>query len=149
MTRILVALDDTEASRRAANFVHEQFGRGTDEVLALSVARVPPPWIPVGVEYGAVYPWPESAAEPEDLEEAVRSTAAGAGHTIHHSGLDGVRPLVSVGDPAEEITRAAREHQVDFIVVGSHHKNVLERFLVGSVSEKLVREGTVPVLVVP
>lgn len=141
MTRILVALDDTEASRRAAGFVHGLFGGGAAEVLAVSVTRVPAPWIPVGMEYGAVYPWPVPGSDPDDLEEAVKATAEEAEHTIHDSGLDDAEALVIVGDPVEEITRAAREHQVDFIVVGSHHKNLLERFFLGSVSEKLSKNG--------
>jgi nucleotide-binding universal stress UspA family protein len=149
VTRILVALDDTDASHRAADFVHRLFGEGTTEVLAISVARVPAPWIPVGIEYGAVYPWPMVGAQPDEVEEAVKATTEEAEHTIHDSGLDEAEALVSIGDPVEEITRAAADHGADLIVVGSHHKNLLERFFQGSVSEKLVRDATIPVLVVP
>jgi nucleotide-binding universal stress UspA family protein len=149
VTRILVALDDTDASRRAADFVHHQFGEGTTELLAISVARVPAPWIPLGIEYGAVYPWPMVGPETDEVEEAVKATTEEAEHTIHDSGLGDAEALVSIGDPVEEIIRAAREHAADVIVVGSHHKNLLERIFHGSVSEKLVRDASVPVLVVP
>ena len=135
--------------RRAAEFVHRLFGDGTIELLALSVAQVPAPWMPVGVEYGAVYPWPMVGGEPGEVGEALDATTKDAEDTIHDIGLGEAEALVSIGDPVEEITRAAREHQADLVVVGSHHKNLLERFLQGSVSEKLVREATLPVLVVP
>lgn len=148
MTRILVALDDTDASRRAAAFVHRVFG-DTTELLAISVARVPAPWIPVGIEYGAVYPWQMVGSEPEELDETVKATTEEAEHTIHESGLGEAEALVTIGDPVEEITRAAREHEADLVVVGSHHKNLLERFFQGSVSEKLIRGANLPVLVVP
>jgi nucleotide-binding universal stress UspA family protein len=52
------------------------------------------------------------------------------------------------GNPAEKILDYAEKHAVDMIVVGSLGKNDVERFLLGSVSENVVRNAKVPVLVV-
>jgi universal stress protein A len=52
------------------------------------------------------------------------------------------------GDPAEEILRAARELPCDFIVLGSHGHSALERLLMGSVAEEIVRRAEQPVIVV-
>jgi len=52
------------------------------------------------------------------------------------------------GHPAEKILDFAEKNAVDMIVVGSLGKNDVERFLLGSVSEKVVRNAKVPVLVV-
>lgn len=52
------------------------------------------------------------------------------------------------GSPANEIIRYAKEIDADLIVVGATGKKAVERFLLGSVSEKIVRNATVPVLVV-
>ncbi len=52
------------------------------------------------------------------------------------------------GHPAEKILDFAEKQGVDMIVVGSLGKTDVERFLLGSVSEKVVRNAKVPVLVV-
>ena len=56
--------------------------------------------------------------------------------------------IILKGDPAEKILDFADEHDVDMIVVGSLGKSGIERFALGSVSEKVVRHAKVPVLVV-
>lgn len=52
------------------------------------------------------------------------------------------------GSPAEKILNFAEKQDIDMIVVGSLGKTNIERFLLGSVSEKVVRNAKVPVLVV-
>lgn len=46
-----------------------------------------------------------------------------------------------IGDPADEILALAREIGADLIIVGSKGARGLERWLLGSVSEKVVREA--------
>ena len=69
-------------------------------------------------------------------------------HTVEEAGLDADEQLVAVGQVVSEICRAALDHEVDLIVVGSHDKGAFKRFLVGSVSTTLVHEAPRPVLVV-
>ena len=56
--------------------------------------------------------------------------------------------IILKGDPAEKILDFADEHNVDMIIVGSLGKSGIERFALGSVSEKVVRHAKIPVLVV-
>lgn len=56
--------------------------------------------------------------------------------------------VILKGEPAEKILDFADEHAIDMIVVGSLGKSGIERFALGSVSEKVVRHAKVPVLVV-
>ncbi|WP_292391406.1 universal stress protein [Methanosarcina sp. UBA5] len=56
--------------------------------------------------------------------------------------------VILEGHPAEKILDFAEKNAVDMIVVGSLGKTDVERFLLGSVSEKVVRNAKVPVLVV-
>jgi nucleotide-binding universal stress UspA family protein len=61
--------------------------------------------------------------------------------------LDGlsVRRLVLKGDPAHEILRTARDEKIDLIVMPTHGYGPLERFLIGSVTMKVLHNGECPV----
>jgi nucleotide-binding universal stress UspA family protein len=52
-----------------------------------------------------------------------------------------------IGEPAEEIIRVADEAYADLIVIGTHGRSGIERLLLGSVSERVVRHAGCPVLV--
>ena len=56
--------------------------------------------------------------------------------------------LVWEGDPGESIIEAAVAESADLIVVGSHGRGTVGRFLIGSVSDHVVRNAQCPVLVV-
>ncbi len=53
-----------------------------------------------------------------------------------------------IGHPAEEILAVANDVGADLVFIGSHGKTGVERFLLGSVSERVVREAQCPVMVV-
>jgi universal stress protein A len=59
-----------------------------------------------------------------------------------------VQPLVVLGHPVEEILRLAQDQKMDLIVIATHGRTGLPRFLFGSVAEKVVRLAPIPVLVV-
>ena len=52
------------------------------------------------------------------------------------------------GDPASEILRFSEEYGVDLIVMGSHGRSGPSRWVLGSVTEKVLRAATVPMIVV-
>jgi nucleotide-binding universal stress UspA family protein len=56
--------------------------------------------------------------------------------------------LIWEGDPGEAIVDAATAEHADLIVVGSHGRSGVGRFLVGSVSDHVVRHAPCPVMVV-
>lgn len=53
------------------------------------------------------------------------------------------------GDTADGIIACSKEFNADMIVVGTHSRSGLDRLLMGSVAEHVVRQSDVPVLVVP
>jgi nucleotide-binding universal stress UspA family protein len=59
---------------------------------------------------------------------------------VHHVLLE--------GHPATEIVRFAQDATIDLIVMGTHGRTGLERLLMGSVAEKVMREAPCSVLVV-
>jgi nucleotide-binding universal stress UspA family protein len=52
------------------------------------------------------------------------------------------------GDPASEIVRYGRDAGIDLIVMGTHGRTGVERLLMGSVAEKVLRDAPCSVLVV-
>jgi nucleotide-binding universal stress UspA family protein len=59
-----------------------------------------------------------------------------------------VRHVLLEGDPAEQIVRYAAESSMDMIVMGTQGRTGMERLLLGSVAEKVLRDATCSVLVV-
>ncbi len=57
-----------------------------------------------------------------------------------------VRRLVVVGNPAEEIVAFAHSHQVGMIVMPTHGYGRVRRFLIGSVTAKVLHDAACPVL---
>jgi nucleotide-binding universal stress UspA family protein len=59
-----------------------------------------------------------------------------------------VRHVLLQGDPASEIVRFGRDAGIDLIVMGTHGRTGLDRLLLGSVAEKVLRDAACSVLVV-
>lgn len=55
---------------------------------------------------------------------------------------------IVVGQVVRELMSFTDEHDVDLIVMGSHSRSGVSRFLLGSVAEQVVRRAPVPVTVV-
>jgi nucleotide-binding universal stress UspA family protein len=53
------------------------------------------------------------------------------------------------GDTADGIINCSKEFKADMIVIGTHSRSGIDRLLMGSVAEHVVRHSAVPVLVVP
>jgi nucleotide-binding universal stress UspA family protein len=62
-------------------------------------------------------------------------------------GVD-VRKWIIEGQPAKEILKLAEEEWVDLIVMGTLGRSGIEKFLIGSVADKVIRGSRIPVLVV-
>ena len=58
------------------------------------------------------------------------------------------RKMVLQGNPSQEILKSAREMEADLIVIGSRGRTGIEKFLLGSVAEKVVLQSPIPVLMI-
>ncbi|MFQ5964828.1 MAG: universal stress protein [Candidatus Scalinduaceae bacterium] len=61
---------------------------------------------------------------------------------------DKVEMLISYGVPFVEIIKAAKDNDIDLIVMGTHGRSGILRLLIGSVAEKVIRNAPCPVLTV-
>ena len=59
-----------------------------------------------------------------------------------------VKTIIKEGSPSRAIVEASKEENADLIVVGTAGRTGLDRFLLGSISEKVLRTSEKPVLVV-
>jgi nucleotide-binding universal stress UspA family protein len=80
----------------------------------------------------------------EQVSKALDKNAA----EIQDKGIN-VKKILKVGDVIEEILNVAEAEKVDLIVIGTHGRKGVSRFLLGSTTEKLVRSAKCPVLTVP
>ncbi|MCU4801786.1 universal stress protein [Halobacteria archaeon HArc-gm2] len=98
-----------------------------------------------------------AAAGPFDAgglrEEFVERLEADAEDSIDAAvdAVDGSNKLqtaVRKGDPVDEILDYAGDHGIDLIAMGTHGRTGVERYVMGSVTEQVVRRAPVPVLTV-
>jgi nucleotide-binding universal stress UspA family protein len=140
---VLIATDGSpnsiEAARRAAQLL-----KPAHHVTLLSVLTEIPGDDAGGFE-GSVYSAGEQEAlwkqELAEAGEELERTAAALTSTA-------VDKRIEVGDVSGTICKVADELKVDVIVVGSHGRGAIERLLLGSVSDQVVRHAPCPVLVI-
>ena len=133
---ILLASDLSQASAAAESLAFELAANLGSSVLLVSVIDPRGLSMPGG-----------GFRQRVDQARAARESAAQA--IVDRGRREGVpiRCLIWEGDPGESIVEAAEAEDVDLIVVGSHGRRGIDRFFMGSVSERVVRTASVPVLV--
>lgn len=66
-----------------------------------------------------------------------------------HLGEDNILTIVKEGDLAASILNTAKEIDADIIVQGSHSRRWLENIIMGSVTEKVLLNTSIPLFIVP
>jgi nucleotide-binding universal stress UspA family protein len=90
---------------------------------------------------------PADMAGQVDSRDTLTTKAQGIVQRAKASGANATF-LVWEGEPGEAIVAAAESEKADLIVVGSHGRSGVSRFLIGSVSDYVVRHAHCPVMVV-
>jgi nucleotide-binding universal stress UspA family protein len=132
--RILLATDGSEASEAAVNGLLLRPWPENSSVRVLSVVL----WIYPAIPEGALLADFQQAVQQlvSEAEALVRRVA----ESLERSGLR-AEGTVRRGDPGREIVTEAEEFWADLIVVGSRGRTGLERWLLGSVAEYVVRHA--------
>ena len=135
LRRITLATDGSDASANALAFVLTKFqpdrstGKSGRAPIHVSVIHVMP-----FIKYPGL-----KEAGLRLVEQSVQKLIK-AGFTAE--------PLCQFGKPADEIMNVAAKHQADLIVMGAQGLGAIARFLVGSVSTRVVQQANCSVLVV-
>ncbi len=81
----------------------------------------------------------------DEAEQKWKDIVSGAADRARERGVATVTDVVN-GEPYREIVDYANANDVDLIVMPTHGRRGIERFLLGSVTERVVRRADVPVL---
>lgn len=138
--KICCAVDFAEPSRVAMERAADLAKRFEAE-LTLVYARVPPPPAATNVLVSSRGLAEVDATEDEETLARWRVDAE------RRAGRP-ARSRILWGDPATEIVGYAREEHCDLLVVGTHGRTGVPRFVLGSVAERVARQSPCPVLVV-
>jgi nucleotide-binding universal stress UspA family protein len=139
--KILLAIDDSKFSEAAIQQLIAQASPPGTEVRVLHVIE-PVPLYPDSQTWGA-----ELAAVQEAQREEGKGLVARAAEKLRRAGFNPTT-VVEEGNPKIVILDAAREWRPDLILLGSHGRKGLDRFLMGSVSEAVARHAPCSVEVV-
>jgi nucleotide-binding universal stress UspA family protein len=142
-THVLVAVDGSEQSEGAVEFVADEWG--DVPVTLLHVIDPVQAGYDAGVLPSGSEAWYQSAKESaDDLLAESRERLVAARDGDDH----GIDTRTEVGRPAATIVEVAEEVDADHVVVGSHGRQGVSRLVLGSVAESVVRRSPVPVTVV-
>ena len=140
--KILVPTDFSKSSQNALSYAVAFAQKFSAEVHLLHVVQDLALFIPEAMMVA-----PTGAPPVEQFHEAARAALQ---RVVRELGVADVviHPEVVEGVPYDTIIRFAKERDVDLIVMGTHGHTGLAHFLLGSVSEKVVRRAPCPVLTV-
>lgn len=141
--KILLAVDESKFSEAAVHAVLAQVRPHETEVRILHVLE--PPSLLIGRELGTFDPelesvWSAMRDQAKALVEKTEEKLRAAGFSVS--------PSLQEGDPKSKIIDVAKEWKADLIVLGSHGRKGMQRFLLGSVAESVVRHSDCSVEIV-
>ncbi|MDA8085070.1 MAG: universal stress protein [Nitrospiraceae bacterium] len=138
MKRILVTHDGSKASDKALKKAVEIAGKFESSITVLSV--IPELYLTELSDMDRQRITQLMTEETQNALEKIRASLSG-------KSMD-VKIILRQGDPAEKILETARKMKVDLIVTGSHGRHGAKKFLLGSISSRIVDYSSCPVLVV-
>lgn len=130
---ILVAFDESPQATAALHHALSTYGDATIRVLYVN-----DPWEWAGADgIGGVF----DAERAFERSQAVAEEVLTAAEEIARGYDAEVTAESEIGTASETIVTYAEEHDADHIVLGSHGRRGLERFLLGSVAERVVKRA--------
>jgi nucleotide-binding universal stress UspA family protein len=139
LLKILLPVEFSPGSAGAAHYVEALAGHFRSEILMLHVVATP----------SGVYAPPEALtySTAQDLVEelVVERTAQLDTFLLNELKDYPVERMVLRGDPARQIVAVSEQHHCDLIVMATHGYGPFRRFLLGSVTAKVLHDAKCPV----
>jgi nucleotide-binding universal stress UspA family protein len=141
LNKILVPIDFSDTSKKALFYAlrfAEQFGC---EIVLLHVVEPASPI--VGAPFAV-----EVLPQPQDDSIAAKKELAALAARSRNNGAKSINSTIRTGHPPNEITKAAKDLDVDLIIISTHGYTSWRHLCIGSTAERVVRTAACPVLVV-
>lgn len=137
MKKILIAHDGSKSSEKALKKAFEIAEKFGSAVTVISV--VPELYLTELMEMDRIRILETLTDEAKKTMDRIKTKTAAFKH---------VKTIITQGNPAEEVLETAKKIKAELIVTGSHGRHGAQRFLLGSVSSKIVDHAECAVLVV-
>jgi nucleotide-binding universal stress UspA family protein len=151
MKKVLIALDYDKTANKVADAGYSLANAMEAEVVLLHV--ISDPIYYSSTEYSPILGLTDSLGvdplifdSPDRLRKVSQHFLDGM---KNHLKDVNVQTLLQDGDFADSILKAAKNLHADIIVMGSHSHKWLENIMLGSVTEKVLRQTTIPLFIVP
>jgi len=147
-TKILVCLDGSKLSEQILQFASEEALSSDKEVVLLRV--VPLMHSTTIAVPGVISSIPPSPPAPKQLaaEEAEATAYLDArAASLKKIGIK-TECVVLVGNAGESIVDYAHQNKIDLIAIATHGRSGLKRILFGSVTEYVIRNSKLPILLI-
>ena len=145
MKRLLIAYDGSDASQKALDTA-VNFSQPEDEIVLLTVI---PAALVESTFTNMLLPTIDlsQVVQPGTFKEKAMENLSKVAKQIECK-VSKVDVVVEAGDPADEILLVAKKYDADIILIGFKGYGKEGRFLLGSVTDKVVRHASRSVLVV-
>jgi nucleotide-binding universal stress UspA family protein len=137
--KILIATDGSEYTKKAVDHGIELANNTGAKLHAIYVIDIKAYGFPLSASTEYTYSILRQEGDMAIKYVAERAEAAG----LEAEGI------IVEGHPADEIIKYAEKNSIDLIVMGTLGKSGLDRFLMGSVADKVIRNSKIPVIAVP
>lgn len=153
MKKVLIALDYDPTSQKVAEIGYATAKEMNAEVILLHVITEPENY--TSSEYSAIMGmqgYMDTSQIQADSSEGLFNASKHFLNKIKlHLNDETIHTMVREGDGdvAESILEAAKARFADIIALGSHSQKWLENVLMGSITEKVIKNTPIPLLIVP
>ncbi len=139
---VLLATDGSEASLEAARKLPRFLPADRLEVTLIHVREIPIQQNPI------LAPYVNMESVDTALEQNSKMVLEMTQNLLEESGVNVIDSLFAEGAPTYELIHQAEKREPDLVVVGSHNRQGLTRWLLGSVSHRLVQSDNHNILVI-
>lgn len=126
---IMVPTDGSEYSERAADVAINLAAKIGAEVVAIHI-----------IDDKLIYPYEVLEEEGKEALNKVQEMGKEKNVTVDE--------ILIVGSPTHDMAKITKKSGADLVVIGTHGKTGLEKFLLGSVAENALKKVDIPVLLV-
>jgi nucleotide-binding universal stress UspA family protein len=151
MKKVLIALDYNPTAQKVAEVGFSMAKAMKAEVILLHVISDPVNYS--SAEYSPIMGFngfmEMGQLQLDNIESLKKASKQFLEKSKQHLGDKTIQTLVEEGDFAESILKTAKDLHVDIIVIGTHSRKWLENIVIGSVTEKVLNNTSLPLFIIP